>query len=85
MAMQMAVELDVFDVIHKVGHDAKMSTVEIATELSCKNSKASALDRLLRLLVSHSVLTCSVMADEDRGRTLLFSKWRKVNCCSSFF
>ncbi|XP_054780943.1 cathecol O-methyltransferase 1-like isoform X2 [Prosopis cineraria] len=69
MAMQTAVELGIFDVIHRVGHDARMSAAEIATELSCKNSEApSALDRLLWLLASHSVLTCSVVADEDQGQ-----------------
>ncbi|XP_028787922.1 anthranilate N-methyltransferase-like [Neltuma alba] len=68
MAMQTAVELGVFDVINRAGHDAKLSAAEIATELSFKNSEApSALDRLLWLLASHSVLSCSVITDEDRG------------------
>ncbi|XP_028752279.1 caffeic acid 3-O-methyltransferase 1-like [Neltuma alba] len=67
MAMQTAVELGVFDVIHRAGHDAQLSAAEIASELSCKNPEApSALDRVLRLLASHSVLSCSVIADEDR-------------------
>ncbi|KAK4268951.1 hypothetical protein QN277_022172 [Acacia crassicarpa] len=68
MAMQTAVELGVFDIIHRAGHDARISATQIATELSCKNSEApSTLDRLLRLLASHTVLSCSVVTDEDRG------------------
>ena len=66
MAMQTTAELGVFDVIHRAGHKAKISAVDIAAKLSCKNSDApSAIDRLLRLLASHSILSCSVV--EDRG------------------
>ena len=70
MAMQTAAELGIFNVIHRAGHNATISAADIAAELSCKNSDApSAIDRLLRLLASHSILSCSVV--EDRGRRSL--------------
>ncbi|XP_054813306.1 cathecol O-methyltransferase 1-like [Prosopis cineraria] len=68
MALQTAVQLGVFDVIHGAGPGTEMSAAEIASELSCKNPEAaSALDRLLHLLASHSVLCCSVIPDENGG------------------
>ncbi|XP_054799558.1 cathecol O-methyltransferase 1-like [Prosopis cineraria] len=68
MAMQTSVELGVFDVIHRAGPCTEISAAEIASEVSCKNPEAaSALDRLLHLLASHSVLRCSVIVDENGG------------------
>ncbi|KAI9090368.1 hypothetical protein K1719_028703 [Acacia pycnantha] len=64
MAVQTMAELGVFSIIPS----ARLSTTEIASQLHCKNSKApSALDCLLRLLTSHSVLHCSVVLDETQG------------------
>lgn len=67
MAMQAVVELGVFDIIHRAGPTARLSAVDIASELSCKNSEApSMLDRMLRLLVDYGVLHCTV-ENQDRG------------------
>ncbi|KAK7275453.1 hypothetical protein RIF29_16570 [Crotalaria pallida] len=66
MAMQSAIELGVFDIIDKAGFGAKLSAKDIAEKLSCKNpDAASMLDRVLRLLASHSIVDCSVVDDEN--------------------
>lgn len=66
LSVQTATELGVFEVIHKAGADAELSATKIASEIGCQNPEApAALDRLLRLLASHSVLRCSVVPDEE--------------------
>ncbi|KAL5863223.1 hypothetical protein ACOSQ3_000737 [Xanthoceras sorbifolium] len=65
MAMYTALELDVFEIIAKAGPAAKLSALEIADEIPTGNPEAAAmLDRILRLLVSHRVLGCSVVGKE---------------------
>ncbi|XP_061359228.1 cathecol O-methyltransferase 1-like [Gastrolobium bilobum] len=64
MALRSAMELGVFDVIAKAGEGAKLSANDIAVQIGTNNPEApSMLDRLLRLLVSHSVLYSSVHED----------------------
>ncbi|EXC13660.1 Caffeic acid 3-O-methyltransferase [Morus notabilis] len=66
MSLQSAFELGVFDIIAKAGEGAKLSSVEIAAHLPTTNPEAPImLDRILRLLASHSVLNCSL--DGDNG------------------
>ncbi|KAL5699150.1 hypothetical protein ACHQM5_030091 [Ranunculus cassubicifolius] len=66
MAMQAVVELKVFESIAEAGEGAQLSPVEIASHLSTKNPEAPAmLDRMLRLLSNHSVLTRSIVTRED--------------------
>ena len=70
MALQTAVELGIFDVIAKAGEGAKLSAKDIAAQIGCENPEAAAmLDRVLKLLASHSVLCCSV-ADESNFQRL---------------
>ncbi|KAM1819296.1 hypothetical protein ACFX15_000913 [Malus domestica] len=58
MSMQSAIELGVFDIIAKAGPGANLT----------RNSEAPMmLDRILRLLASHSTLSCSVVANEEDG------------------
>ncbi|KAL5859431.1 hypothetical protein ACOSQ4_000727 [Xanthoceras sorbifolium] len=65
MAMRTAVELDVFEIIGKAGPGAKLSALEIATQIPTRNPNAPAmLDRILRLLASYRVLDCSVSGPE---------------------
>ncbi|XP_015888915.2 cathecol O-methyltransferase 1 [Ziziphus jujuba] len=65
MSMQCAIELGIFDIIAKAGQEAKLSPSEIAAHMPTTNPDAPAmLDRLLRLLASHSVLTCSLVAHD---------------------
>ncbi|OMP06093.1 hypothetical protein CCACVL1_01708 [Corchorus capsularis] len=69
MSMQAAIQLEVFDIIDKAGPDAKLSAKEIAAQLPThKNPEApSMLDRILRVLASHSIVGCSLGDDEEGG------------------
>ncbi|KAM1053475.1 hypothetical protein ACFX13_001021 [Malus domestica] len=70
MSMQSAIELGVFDIIAKAGPGAKLSSSEIVAHIGSgtRNSEAPMmLDRILRLLASHSILICSFVANEEDG------------------
>ncbi|KAM1819283.1 hypothetical protein ACFX15_000900 [Malus domestica] len=70
MSMQSAIELGIFDIIAKAGPGAKLSSSEIAAHIGSgtRNSEAPMmLDRILRLLASHSILSCSAVANEEDG------------------
>ncbi|OMO76232.1 O-methyltransferase, family 2 [Corchorus olitorius] len=71
MSMQAAIELQVFEIIAKAGPDAKLSAQEIVAQLPSKNPEASSLllDRLLRVLASHSIVGCSLADDEQGGNS----------------
>ncbi|XP_015882844.3 cathecol O-methyltransferase 1 [Ziziphus jujuba] len=74
MSMQSATELGVFDVIAKAGPGSKLSSSEIAAQMPTKNPEAPImLDRILRLLASHSLLSCSVVADDNGSFERLYS------------
>ena len=61
-----AIELNLFGIIAEAGPAACMTPSEIASQLPTHDSNApSRLDRMLRLLASHSVLTCSIRTLED--------------------
>lgn len=61
MTAKVAIELNVFEIISKAGPGAQLSPKEIASHLPAKNPDAPAmLDRILRLLASHSVLSSSI-------------------------
>ncbi|CAI9769624.1 unnamed protein product [Fraxinus pennsylvanica] len=56
-----AMELNVFEILAKAEPSSQMSPRQIASHMPTINADAPAmLDRMLRLLVSYSVLTCSV-------------------------
>uniref|UniRef100_A0A1J3FWY0 Flavone 3'-O-methyltransferase 1 n=1 Tax=Noccaea caerulescens TaxID=107243 RepID=A0A1J3FWY0_NOCCA len=58
MALKSALELDLLEIMAK--NSSPMSPTEIASHLPTKNPEAPVmLDRILRLLTSYSVLTCS--------------------------
>lgn len=66
MTLKAAIELDVFEVIAKAGPKAYLSPAEIAAELPTENPLAATmLDRMLRLLASYNVLSCSLETGED--------------------
>ena len=66
MVLLAAIRLDVFEIIARAGPGAQLSPSEIAANVSSENPNAAAmLDRMLRLLASYSVLTCSVATDVD--------------------
>ncbi|KAE8100276.1 hypothetical protein FH972_018191 [Carpinus fangiana] len=69
MVLTAAIELNLFDIIAstlRANRDAYASTSEIASQLPTKNPDApSLLDRMLRLLATYSLLTCSLRTCED--------------------
>lgn len=74
MTLQAAFELGVFEILAKAGDGAKLSPPEIAAEITTTNpDAASMIDRMLRLLASHSVVGCSVGFDEDGKMQRLYS------------
>ena len=61
MVLNSALELDLLEIIAKVGHGASVSPSHIASQLPTKNPHAPVmLDRMLRLLASNSILTYSL-------------------------
>lgn len=66
MALKAAIELDVLEIIAKAGPGAHLSASEIASQLPTENPDAATmLDRILRLLASYSVLTCTLLTHDD--------------------
>ncbi|XP_030952031.1 caffeic acid 3-O-methyltransferase-like isoform X2 [Quercus lobata] len=96
--LKAATDLDLFGIIAGAGPAACMTPTEIASQLPTQDSEAPyRLDRMLRLLASHSVLTCSIHTLED-GRVerlygltpasqFLFEKEDRgsVACLSAFY
>ncbi|XP_042508450.1 caffeic acid 3-O-methyltransferase-like [Macadamia integrifolia] len=71
MVLKTAVELHVFDIIAEAGPGACLSPVDITSRLPTENPDAPhLLDRMLRLLVSHSLLTCTVLSHDKRVYSL---------------
>ncbi|KAK9075130.1 hypothetical protein SSX86_003450 [Deinandra increscens subsp. villosa] len=67
MVLATAIKLKVLETIAKVGPDARLSGHDIASRLSIPNQDApSMIDRMLRLLASHSIVTCSEEVHESR-------------------
>uniref|UniRef100_A0A224X486 caffeate O-methyltransferase n=1 Tax=Hypericum androsaemum TaxID=140968 RepID=A0A224X486_HYPAN len=66
MVLKAAIELDLLEIIAKAGPGAFVSPSEIASQLPTKNPDAAVLlDRILRLLASYSIVTCSVRSSPD--------------------
>lgn len=60
MVLVASIKLKVLDAIAEAGADAQLSAHEIASCLSILNPQApDMIDRMLHLLASHSVVTCS--------------------------
>ncbi|KAI4335101.1 hypothetical protein L6164_013780 [Bauhinia variegata] len=84
MVLKTAVELKVFDIIATSDPDAKLSAVDIATQITSKNPEAATmLDRILRLLATHSVLHCSLV--EDQQKLGSFQRLYSLNSVSKYF
>ncbi|KAK1262463.1 Caffeic acid 3-O-methyltransferase [Acorus gramineus] len=66
MTLKAVLELDLLEIIAAAGPGAQLSPAEVASKLPTTNPEAPAmLDRIFRLLASHSVLTCSVVDGEN--------------------
>ncbi|KAG2725722.1 hypothetical protein I3760_01G079700 [Carya illinoinensis] len=65
MALHIAIELDIFEILARAGPGAKLSPSHISAEMLTTNPEApKMLDRILRMLASHSVLSCYAGADD---------------------
>ncbi|XP_059458738.1 cathecol O-methyltransferase 1-like [Corylus avellana] len=74
MTLRSVVELGVFEILAKAGSGAKLSPTQIVQQMPTKNSEApTMLDRILRLLATHSLLDCSVVADDSGSLQRLYS------------
>ncbi|KAG2262027.1 hypothetical protein Bca4012_013316 [Brassica carinata] len=72
MVLKAALELGVIDTMAAVGNGAWLSPFEISCSLPTKPTNPEApmlLDRMLRLLVSHSILKCRMVESKSNGRT----------------
>ncbi|XP_021282891.1 caffeic acid 3-O-methyltransferase-like [Herrania umbratica] len=67
MLLKVAIDLDLLEIIAKASPaGSKLSPIEIASHLPTKNPDASSIiDRILRVLASHSILTCDLATNED--------------------
>lgn len=72
MALKTAIELNVLDIIAKDGPESKLSPSQIAAHLPTLNPNAAiTLDRILRLLASHSILSSTSSSNGERLYGLL--------------
>ncbi|KAL0550234.1 hypothetical protein IC582_014738 [Cucumis melo] len=81
MTLQTAFELGVFEILSKAGNGAKLSSTEIAANITTTNPEASLMiDRMLRLLASHAVVGCSLASDEDGNVKRLYNLTSVSKC-----
>ncbi|XP_076953306.1 cathecol O-methyltransferase 1-like [Bidens hawaiensis] len=67
MVLGNTLKLKVLETIAEFGPDAQLSSYDIASRLSISNPDApNMLDRMLRLLASHSIVTCTEGVHESR-------------------
>ncbi|GJX19934.1 caffeic acid 3-O-methyltransferase-like protein [Tanacetum coccineum] len=67
MVLLNAIKLKVLDTIAEAGPNACLSAHEITSRLSIRNPDApDMLDRMLRLLASHSIVTCTRVEHESK-------------------
>lgn len=67
MVLATTIKLKVLEAIAEVGPDARLSAHEIASRLSISNQDApTMLDRMLGLLASYSIITCTQHEQEGR-------------------
>ncbi|CAJ1950567.1 unnamed protein product [Sphenostylis stenocarpa] len=85
MAMYSAIDLGIFDIMAKAGVGGKLSAMDIAAQLPCKNPEAGTmLDRVLRLLACHSVIDCTVV-DDEHGPPPHLKRLYGINSVSKYF
>ncbi|GJU45037.1 caffeic acid 3-O-methyltransferase [Tanacetum coccineum] len=76
MVLKAAIELDLLEIIAKEGPDGSCSASELAAQVGATVNNPEApvmLDRMCSLLVSHSVLTCSLKETHDGIRERFYS------------
>ncbi|BFG22298.1 hypothetical protein CerSpe_085720 [Prunus speciosa] len=87
ISLQSTIELGVFDIIAREGPGAKLSSSEITANIGTKNSEAPMMmDRILRLLTSHSFLHCSLVAtNEDENGAFDFQRVYSLGPVTKYF
>ncbi|KAG5255327.1 caffeic acid O-methyltransferase [Salix suchowensis] len=67
MVFKAVIELGVLEIIEKAGPSAMLSASQIASQLPTQNNPDAhiVLDRILSLLASHSILTCSLATENQ--------------------
>nr|WMX25282.1 O-methyltransferase OMT4 [Lophophora williamsii] len=66
MVLKALIELDVLELIKRAGPGAQLSPAQIVAQLPTKNPDAGTmLDRMLRLLASYEILSCSTQTLPD--------------------
>ncbi|MED6196523.1 hypothetical protein PIB30_048250 [Stylosanthes scabra] len=87
MALKTTIELGVFDIIAKEGDGAKLSAKDIVDQIIETNNPEAAtmLDRVLRLLASHSLLCCSVADDDPQNSNNLHQRMYSLSPVSKYF
>ena len=86
MSLQSAFELGVFDIIAKAGEGARLSPAEITAQMPANNPEApTMLDRILRVLASHSILRCSVVGENGDKDESNFQRLYSLNPVSKYF
>jgi len=74
LAVKTANELGIFEIMAKAGEGAKLSAEEIAERIDIKNPEAPTMvDRILRLLASHSMLSSCLGEDGKRLYSLTYA------------
>ncbi|CAH8392708.1 unnamed protein product [Eruca vesicaria subsp. sativa] len=76
MVLKAAFELGVIDTVAAAGDGAWLSPYEIARSLPTKPTNPEApvlLDRMLRLLVSHSILKCRMVEGKENGMERVYA------------
>ncbi|KAJ9559796.1 hypothetical protein OSB04_004956 [Centaurea solstitialis] len=67
MVLLNVIKLKVLDALAKAGPDVRLSVHEILSRLSISNQDApDTLDRMLRILAAHSIVTCSLQDHESK-------------------
>ncbi|KAH7690784.1 O-methyltransferase COMT-type protein [Dioscorea alata] len=70
MTLKAMIELDVLEVMAAAGPSALLSPEEIASKIQTNNPDAhEVLDRMLRFLAAHKVVTCEVVVGEEDGES----------------
>ena len=88
MSLKSAIELGVFNIMAKAGDGAKLSALEIEAQMPTNNPDAAIMvDRILRMLASHSVIGCSIAGDGNYNENKYSNLQRlySLNSVSKYF
>ncbi|GLT48729.1 hypothetical protein SLA2020_223370 [Shorea laevis] len=77
LVLKSAIDLDLLEIMAKASLEGrKLSSAEIASHLQAQNPDAiSVIDRMLCLLASHSILTCTLVTDMEGRSQIDIDHW----------